>query len=163
MVEPWATAGLAKSRSSAYRHLFILPDREEFTQLLHGRKIMLRERIHYFRQNNAVAAMGQVGSMVEHVDPDLAVGNDSGDGRLSKHLARSDRRDDQPRLFEKIARRLPGQFQAVFETMDGPFLFQLAESARSPLESLTKPGQSIIKALKAARPSAGGFHTNAIN
>ena len=141
----------------------MLPDREEFAQLLHGRKIMLRERVHHFRQDNAIAAMGQVGSMVEHVDPDLAVGDHSGNGRLSKHLARSDRRDDQPRLFEKIARRLPGQFQAVFETMDGPFLFQLAESGGSPLESLTKPGQSIIKALKACCPSVGGFHTGAIN
>lgn len=78
-----------------------------------------------FRENDAVEAVREKSSMIEHVDPDLTVVDCFGRRRLPEDFARGHRRDEKARALEEFAGRLPSQLEAVLKAVDGALLFQL--------------------------------------
>jgi hypothetical protein len=95
--------------------------------------------------------------VIEHVDPDLSVGNNPRYRRLPEHFARRHRVDDDSRIFEKISRRLLGQLQAVFKAVNETFFFQLIKGVGRPLQGLAEQAEAIVKSLKRFF-SSGFFH-----
>ena len=68
--------------------------------------------------------MRQEIAMVQHVDPDLTVGNNLRFNRLLDYLARRDGSDDDPSSFEIILSRFPREFESVLEPVHNPFLLE---------------------------------------
>jgi hypothetical protein len=69
--------------------------RKEFAQLLHRWEITRGQGVGDFNKDDAVVVVGEEIAVVEHVDPNLAIGQDAGRGPLTDYFARRYRGDAQ--------------------------------------------------------------------
>lgn len=88
--------------------------------------------------------MGQQIAVVEHVDPYLTVIEQPRRKSRFDDRARRDRFDDLSFVFKIILEGLPGEFQGEFETLDGPFLFQVGQGADAPFQGLAQENHGAV-------------------
>lgn len=89
--------------------------------------------------------------MIEHVDPDLSVIDDTGRDRLGDRFSRCDRRDSEPGVFQEFTRGFPAAIQTVFEAANRALLFKRAQSARPVGKSITQGRKTAGEAVDLVR------------
>lgn len=75
--------------------------------------------------------------MVEHVNPDLAVGKQLRCEGILEHLQGREGRDDHAAFLEKVLRRLPSQLKGKLEALDDSLFLKEGKWGRSVLQRIT--------------------------
>ena len=119
----------------------------------HCRKIVGMNGLHCLLETSLIVSVREQVSMIEHFDPNLAIPKNLGGTRILQNMSRREGRNDHSGLFQIVFHRLPGQFKAVLEALNGPFLFQRVQRLRAVFQRTAKQSEGTGEILESLLPS----------
>src|SRR5438094_753603 len=87
-----------------------------------GRAKSRSDGLNRLLKNRGVICMRQQVAVVQHIDPNLAVGDNLRDKGILENLPRGYRRDANTTGFQEILDRLPGQLKGILKPLNDAFL-----------------------------------------
>ena len=108
-------------------------------------------------KNGEVLGVREEVAVVEHINPNLPIGNDFCKKSLFNNLARRCRRDRHAAVLQVIFHTFPSQFESVFQTLSCSFLLQWREALLPIRKSFAQKAKSPVKIFKALPQGISGF------
>ncbi len=115
------------------------------------------DRVHCLFKADLVVGVSEKVAVIEHVNPDLPIGENLGRECILQHLPGRDRGKDKAALFQVILHGLPCEFEAILESLDDAFLFQLIQCRGAPLHRVAQKHECSVEVLKALFPADVGI------